>query len=82
MPEEYMDKYSEELLKARKEARSIPTELENQLYNLIFLGAIQTARGNEYYYRGDEGEYYYDTDSSRKFREQFKKNRIKRYAKK
>lgn len=81
MPEVYEDKYIEELKKAQKEARSLPSELEDRISSLIYLGVIQNTYDNFYFYKDDEGAYYYDTDASRRYRKMLRERRLKRYAK-
>lgn len=79
--QEYIDKYELELEKASKEGRSIPTELENMIGNMIYLGVKNTSGKNYYFYKDKEtNEYYYDTDYSREFRKQLRENRRRKYV--
>lgn len=69
-----MDKYADELEKAYREARAIPSEYIKTMSLLRFVGTMKLQSGDEHYYYCNDNtkEYYYDTDYARRFRARMK----------
>lgn len=83
MQAEYVDKYEEELKKAKEKAGFIPSFNRWKVPYMKFLGTIQGERGNRhYYYDETEDTYYYESDFDKEMRLKLKQSKFKKYAKK
>lgn len=67
----------DELTRASKEARSVP----EAPIDMEYIGSIQ-GKYEEFHYYKKADKYYYETNYDRTRREELKKKRIRRYAKK
>lgn len=67
----------DELTRASKEARSVP----EVPIDMEYIGSIQ-GKYEEFHYYKKADKYYYETNYDRTRREELKKKRIRRYAKK
>ena len=63
-----------------RDARSLPNEKYNDAYGLELVKTVKTKNDTFYFYKDNEGNYYFETEGQRKVEEELgiKKKRYRR----
>lgn len=78
----YVDKYEEELKKAKEEAERITNDIEIIVPYIRFVGIIEDSEKEYYYCNDSSGKYYCESEFARMMRIKRRQKNMQKLAKK